>query len=218
MNKFLIFILLFLNYCDKKDNSNRDSSIALSYLFGLNSTSSNLNTIPDSGSNTNGFTANIAGDFTNNTPAGARCITNGTQGICATCNIAPSPSVNNSRTGSVVSTDDVDWYCYNLTAAGTVIISTERSDGFFQPKPTDTFISVHQSTVTTDYACTSPFSCGSGGAQQALDDDSNRTAIDPVRTYSLLERTETATVTRYVRVGLATNNPGAYRLRVVTKP
>jgi hypothetical protein len=218
MKKIIILIMiLFYTSCEKTmDSENRNSTLGLFALL-QNAPSANSNIPTETGSEST-INLGLSGDFTNNTPAGAKCINNGSTGVCAACNVTPTPSVSRSRTGAIVNTDDVDWYCYNITAAGTATISTERSDGFLQPKATDTFISVHQSSVAIDFACTSPYSCSGNSAQQALDDDSNRTAYDPVRTYSLLERTEAAAVTRYIRVGLATNNPGAYRIKLVTKP
>ncbi len=79
----------------------------------------------------------------------------------------------------LVSTDDVDWYCFNMTAAGKVTVSTEKNDGFFQPKPTDTFIAIHNASVPPHFSCTTFVGCKIGGGQGAYGDDSNRTPNDP---------------------------------------
>jgi len=223
MKKISIFIISFFSFfCGEPQQTvvnplkSPMSVSALLYLLNQKPTLDQTNVKDMVDSYLSDAPSGLKGDFTNNTPAGAKCMTDGTTN-CATCNI--NSNVNLTSSGSIVSPADVDWYCFNH-AAGTdptyFIITTERNDGFFQPYPTDTYLSLYNNTVSTGLACTN-FLCGGTGFV-TRDDDSGATNTDPTRTYSKITRNLAATTgVYYIRVGLTSDRPGSYRIRLERK-
>lgn len=228
--RFLVLLFTFILlsiYCGepgRKSAEVAESFGAKALLYAMINQSINTTSDETSSEDTvESLPSGISGDSTNNTPSGAKCITDGTQNSCSSCDI--TSNVNTTRVGNIISMDDADWYCFDHQLSGSInyyTITTERSDSYYQPDPTDTYISWYDDfpgTLSDDFACTS-YICNepSGGAFKGRDDDGNPSPHDPTHTYSSLEfDLKNYTGVYYIRVGISTNRPGSYRVRLETR-